>query len=429
MFNKLLRTNGIGNGFVDSLTWGGSVLPYYPAYGTYISSSCGNSAGIGQYDVVTDALGTQFSVSVEVWNQLADGIGGSFWTDSYTSNVSPCFYPYGYVYDGFVNTTLSWSAPNGDNGTFVWGEHWDVNYYDGTGGSIHEDGTFNQYEYGYVISSNDAAGHVVNLQNGNWAFWYGYGYYLDQEQQSVYVYPCSIVTPFYVGWNSYDIFADGAGGTYSSFADYSYEPYGTFIGNCGDYNYYSNGEGSYYQGEYTGETGYPPYGTYLSGGNGGNYTISTACGDMIVGDYWDDVDYADGNGGYYNDGTSYYNYLSYGTQVGNCGGYNYFSDGSGGYYTEDDGSGGGGGCPSYGTYESSGSYNLTYQINNVTVNIGTYNYDNLADGNCGSYQNGSTTWYSYGEEVWQETVLDPYSGIWFTLHWRSDGNGGVYATL
>jgi hypothetical protein len=427
MLRRLYRLNSTGKGVVMTYPTG----PSYPYYGTVLSIACGTSQGQGYSQDGNDALGTTFSLSIEKWVEIADGSGGSIWQDSYNSNTTPCFYPYGYVYNGFVNTTLNWSAPNGNNGTFVWGEHWDVNYYDGNGGTLHEDGIYNAYSYGYVISNDDASGYVVNLQNGNWAFWYVFGYFLGTGSDQTFVSPCGGSESWYIGDTIYDRFADGNGGEYHSYMGYyNWLSYGTYIGNCGDYNWYSDGGGGYYQGEFTGGNGCPSYGTYISGGNSGNYTISTSCGDMIVGNWYDDVDYADGNCGYYNDGTSYNNYLSNGTQIGDCDGQYYYSDGYGGYYTQSDNTGGGGGeCPSYGTYESSGSYNLTYQISNVTVNIGTYNYDNFADGNCGSFQQGNPSYYSYGEELWQETVLDPNSGYSFILHWHSDGNGGVYATL
>lgn len=323
MFNRPLRTNGIGNSFVDSLSWGRSVVPQYPPYGTYISSACGTYNGLGQYDTVNDALGTQWNVSVEVWNQLADGVGGSFWTDSYTANVSPCFYPYGYVHTGYVNNTLHWSAQNGDNGDFYWGEQWDVNYYDGAGGSVHEDGLYNAYDYGYVISSNDAAGVVVNLQNGNWAFWYGYGYYLGQASYPInYTTECWAVA---IGGYTNNVYADGYGGTYEIFyaGGWSGE---SDIGDCNGYRYHHNGSGevsSYWidTGGGGGGESYPSYGTYLDGSsnpittdiyfNGyvdGNYQSGST--NIEIGYSYNNT-YADGNGGSYSESGNSWAYADY----------------------------------------------------------------------------------------------------------------------
>ena len=109
-------------------------------------------------------------------------------------------------------------------------------------------------------------------------------------------------------------YADGMGGTYQNYVnDYSGWPYGTFLVNSNDYNYYADGNGGYYQGEYTGS------------GNGGNYPEA---GTVVSTDYinnpsiyWEGLGsngyfvfaetaqrdwHADGSGGTYWDG-GYYN--------------------------------------------------------------------------------------------------------------------------
>jgi hypothetical protein len=134
-----------------------------------------------------------------------------------------------------------------------------------------------------------------------------------------------------VGTSSWATYANGSGGSYTTGGN-SYVSYGTLLGNCNDYNYYADGNGSYYQGEYTGGGGgnnYPSYGTEI-GTYCNNITINVGCGDWVVGTD-SGTTYADGMGGSYNSGST--SYVSSGTYIGNCNEQNYYSDGMGGYYT------------------------------------------------------------------------------------------------
>lgn len=137
-----------------------------------------------------------------------------------------------------------------------------------------------------------------------------------------------------VGTSSWATYADGNGGSWSTGGN-SYVSYGTYLGNCNDYNYYADGNGSYYQGEYTGAgesgggSGYPSYGTEI-GTYSNNITVNVGCGDWVVGTD-SGTTYADGMGGSYNSGST--SYVPSGTYIGNCNEQNYYSDGMGGYYT------------------------------------------------------------------------------------------------
>ena len=127
-------------------------------------------------------------------------------------------------------------------------------------------------------------------------------------------------------------YADGSGGSYAGGGN-NYVSSGTLLGNCNDYNYYSNGSGYYYQGEFTGYTpppppDYPANGTELSRSDT-PITANAGCGDWVVGTS-SSVEYADGSGGSYAAGGN--NYVSSGTLLGNCNDYNYYADGNGGYY-------------------------------------------------------------------------------------------------
>jgi hypothetical protein len=151
-----------------------------------------------------------------------------------------------------------------------------------------------------------------------------------------------------VGYWSTTTYADGMGGTYSTGGS-SYTPNGQFVGNCNDYNYYSNGQGGLYQGEYTGQSGggggggssYPSYGTTTGNSGSGDNSIN------INGSYYPNgtysyTEYHDGNGGFYNEYS--YSYLYYGYLFASTSYYDsetmsdvytyYYSDNNGGYYQQ-----------------------------------------------------------------------------------------------
>lgn len=158
-----------------------------------------------------------------------------------------------------------------------------------------------------------------------------YGTLLDSGSNNYIVnVGCGDWSSGYSGWATY---ADGMGGSWTTGGG-SYVPNGTLLGNCNDYNYYADGNGSYYQGEYTGSSGggggesYPSYGTVLDSG-GGPITVDVGCGSWETG-YSGWTTYADGMGGSWTSGGS--SYSSSGTYLGNCNDYNYYADGTGSYY-------------------------------------------------------------------------------------------------
>ena len=170
------------------------------------------------------------------------------------------------------------------------------------------------------------------------------------------------------------------------------------IGGCNEYTFYSNGSGGYYS-----ERNCTPSGTLISSSSepiiAGGWTVGTATINV----------YADGNCGTYQDSSS--SYFSYGTFLGSDGTYNYYSDGSGWYYTELIG----GGCDPNGTLISSSSDPIIaggWTVGTATINV-------YADGNCGTYQDSSYSYLSFG------TLL----GSDGTYNYYSDGSGGYYAQL
>ncbi len=174
--------------------------------------------------------------------------------------------------------------------------------------------------------------------------------------------------------------------------------YGFRIGGCKEYTFYSNGSGGYYS-----QRNCEPSGTLISSSSdpiiADGWTVGTATINV----------YADGNCGTYQDSSS--SYLSYGTFLGSDSTYNYYSDGSGWYYTELIG----GGCDSNGTFISSSSEPIIaggWTVGTTTINV-------YADGNCGTYQDSSNSYLSYGT----------FLGSDGTYNYYSDGYGGYYTDM
>jgi hypothetical protein len=398
MFNRLLRTGGIGNSFVDSLSWGGATAPACPDVGIFLRSQ---DTSRTEYDVLGQPFwmpyttswytdGSCGETSSEVWGLQYFPAG---WVTS-SWNIDIYVTPYGSnsfiigqdeirsIEDGTgINTTMPYQAvyrlPYGTLLTWVENSspfeamsgYWD-NF----------TGNFTTVPAGYYLRN----AYLFDGSNGYFTGSYIYsgqpypdGTYIADQQDSYPQIPSGSGNTFWDG-NDNRIEWDGNGN--AVFRSSGLYANGTFITSDGSYEYYWDGAGSYYSFAIY----YPPYGTLLVPEQSGNYIINTDCGDMIVGDWVDDADYADGMGGIYNNYTSYYNYYTYGTYVGNCNGNNYFSDGNGSYYTEDDGSDE---YPIYGTYLG-GPYNSESTINVGCGDwvVGTYTYDLFADGVGGSYQ-------------------------------------------
>ena len=253
------------------------------------------------------------------------------------------------------------------------------------------------YENGYRIGG---CGEYTFYSNGNG------GYYSERNCEPYGTLISSSLEPIIAdGWTvgtaTINVYADGNCGTYNQNTGNEYLPYGTLLGSDSTYNYYSDGAGWYYK-ELI-EDGCDSNGTFISSSSepiiAGGWTVGTATINV----------YADGNCGTYQDSSN--SYLSYGTFLGSDGTYNYYSDGSGGYYTELIG----GGCDSNGTFISSSSEPIIaggWTVGTTTINV-------YADGNCGTYQDSSNSYLSYGT----------FLGSDGTYNYYSDGSGGYYAQL
>ena len=370
---------------------------------------------------LTDAAGTPWSGYYSPRQIVTDGSGG-YTTLTGSPGGGTCWLPNGYVISTGETVPLGfqWSDSEGHTDYFQYGY---TEY-----GSVIADG-----QNGTIITSQNTvitayAGQIFHSDAGpcggslDLAF-DGVSSYTTSDTRSyptpadtylrsdsgVYtVYVCD--TTFQVGTWSGDFYADGScGGEYFSGTS-EYTPYGTYLTNCGDYNHYSDGAGSYYS-EYTG------------GGCSGD-TGNTSSGDLTI--YISELDTNVTAGSYY--ATEYYNYdcttswsgtdswYSYGTLLASDGNYNYYADGNGSYYSE------GIGDPDPPTCTQDGYIGQVYgdlyvNINGNDYTAGSYTADQYSNSDCSTYTtNSMNSWWSYGTTIYDDGATTYYS----------DGNGSYY---
>lgn len=162
------------------------------------------------------------------------------------------FPPYGTpIGSGTEPLVDLWSyAVSGRSGSFEYGYVGYILYADGSGGSFisygssFETATMNYVVDDYEFETNSrmiwkgiATGVSECTRAGNASG--------TENSGTAYVYISEAGSDYAVGsWTSI-LVNDGVCGTSTQYT-YSYDPYGTFITSYGDYNYYSDGAGSYY---------------------------------------------------------------------------------------------------------------------------------------------------------------------------------------
>lgn len=307
----------------------------FPPYGTLLSSVCSGPEAHDQGDgTYYDVNSNSFVGMFTLWEQLADGSGGSFWVNQGNNqqdvNVS-CWLPqYFYFSTATDGAFVSWSGC-GSSGNFEYGANISYGYWNGDGTQT-TGGYFNDYGFasGTLIYDNGsgccyvyydgAGGYYVSDSCGGgggggggcdaYGTWLGYG--------------CVTVDGY-----------DAAGNYWSGAWQYA-ELYAD--GNCGSYTVVigSNTMGCYL-----------PYGywiSYSSSPSTGEWIVNDSCGNYVAnGNYtyansWGG-EQADGNGGTYAGGGSWqadsgYQFTSgsYSDCDGNYYNYQILSDGSSGYY-------------------------------------------------------------------------------------------------
>ena len=158
---------------------GGTV---YPPYGTLITSQCsGYSAYDSGSEVYTDAEGNPWTGMFTLWQELADGAGGSFWQNSGNNaydDYSSCWYPEGYCITNYSGDNYLYWVACGSNGEFgPYGYYYTIYYSDGAGGYYDASG-------GGYYSPPDAGDIIYQSGESNCCTVYydgGGGYYVDDQ--------------------------------------------------------------------------------------------------------------------------------------------------------------------------------------------------------------------------------------------------------
>jgi hypothetical protein len=305
----------------------------FPPAGTWLSSVCSGWESHDQGNAnYTDANGTNFYGMFTLWEQFADGAGGSYWY-SYGNNATDgrnpatsCWLPqYFYTYNTANPVTFHWEGC-GNSGDFEYGANVNFGYSNGDG-TINDVGYFNNYNY--------PSGTLIFDGGCCQVFYDGMsGYYVSDNcgggcpGNGTYAYSGCVQT------SGYDASGQYWDGTWV-YADFYND------GSCGYYqqNQQTNSNGCYY-----------PYGywlTYEASSSSLHWYIYDSCGSPVSdGDYTYSTSYygtrAEVSGGYYYDGgstgASYGDVITTVTYYDPCADtyYNTYVryDGMGGYYLE-----------------------------------------------------------------------------------------------
>jgi hypothetical protein len=339
---------------------------------TGLSSALSGKADTGHSHGISDISGLNSELSSKVPITLPCGVSydkdsvvyaaGTILTLGYDGGTDGTVTVYGSTGDRFffyqsVNSTHPIrfvSANNFDNKVFTKGPRsWVEGIITPDGLVVHGDLTFPPN--GYLISSSCDSATIEDALYQSWTgnfysnnvyadgnggtysssgynqngCWYPYGFCISTD------YIMSQDTLSWSGLGSSGTFvyhktlgnvrADGNGGTYLENSGNWYAQYSEVIYDGGNGNYIRyDGNGGFY-------ISYPSYGTYL--GNFGGFLYANFIytnEQMQAGTYTEDR-YADGNGGFYSS-NRYDTWYPWGTYLGNSYGYNVYSDGYGGTY-------------------------------------------------------------------------------------------------
>ena len=364
---------GMDNGY-GNVVWGPCSGMIYVPNGTLVLSGT-------DLNYFSDGQGSVYSESKNPNSCDPDGTLISQTTEPILVQIGIDSYQVGYHYENTVangncGTRLELGTEYISNGTYITQFEGSNYYSNGTGG------VYSCQESGTLISSFQNPALIMITQ-------------IDTMAQ--------------VGTYPSNTYADGSCGQYSTDGDITYYSSGTQIASGGGYNFFSNGEGGYYSEQITCDA----YGTYLSGTSSDLTVYISEIGSSYTAGSYSESTYADGNCGTYTESSNSW-YMS-GTQIASDSSNNYFSDGNSGYYYEPISNN----CDAYGTYVSGNNSDATIYISEIGSNYTAgSNYESTyADGNCGTYTESGTSWYSYGTYITNGNGYNFYS----------DGNGGYYS--
>ena len=165
------------NGYYITDTCGGG----YPPEGTLLSSRCAGytsqDAGAEDY---TDASGSIFGGTFTLWEEIANGSGGSTW-NSIGNNASDvnvsCWLPFGFKFDySSYSYSLDWTVSDSGAMTQASGNY---NYANGWSSSSISDGSGGTFSDGYSWSatSGDLIANGTYYDANYGQDWYYYVYY------------------------------------------------------------------------------------------------------------------------------------------------------------------------------------------------------------------------------------------------------------
>jgi hypothetical protein len=390
----------------------------YEDAGITISSYC-------DYTEITDAAGTPWAGYYLPKHTVTNGSGG-YTEVTGNPGEGSCYLPDGYVIStgGTSPLEFNWSDSEGHEGTFQYGTvESETTIANGQGGTTTTGSNVTTITavHGQVIHSDPGAcsGALEILFDSSNNYYTTSDtrqsappadQYIRSDSGSYTVELCN--GTHQLGSWSGDFYTDGScTGEYFSGTS-EYVPSGTYLTNCDDYNYYSDGAGSYYS-EYTGG----------GGGCSGN-TGNTSSGDLTI--YITELDTNVTAGSYY--ATEYYNtdcttswsgtdsWYSSGTLLASDGDYNYYADGNGSYYVESIGDPDPPSCTQDG-YIGQVSGDLFVNINGQEYTAGSYTADQYSNADCSTYTtNAMNSWWSYGTTIYNDGTTTYYS----------DGNGSYY---
>ena len=305
----------------------------FPPAGTWLASVCSGPDAHDQGNAdYTDANGSVFNGMFSLWEQLADGAGGSNWTkigDNQTDGQTPttsCWFPqYFYFSNGTDQVGFYWEAC-GSSGNFYYGQNYFYSYSNGDG----------------TTSSGG-----------------GYGSYGYSEGYTIYDSVCCQV---YYDGNSGYYYSDNCGGGVCP-------SYGTSLGSGCVSTSGTDAAGNYWSGAWV-------YADFFADGNCGQYTgneVTNLNNCYYPSGFWTEYSSSQStNDWYLYDSCS--NYVASGTYVYANSSSGQQADGSGGTY-----SAGGSWNASYGDYFIGGSYS--------DCDGNYYNYEVRSDGMNGYYFN------------------------------------------
>jgi hypothetical protein len=239
----------------------------FPAYGTYIETLVQQTYPISNGGSSLEISGTYYPTQTATVDRLADGAGGSFldWANAY--DVA-------YISYGVSITNISGSTSVDVNGTnYTNGEFTDTYLHNGSGG-YYTESVYNYYPYGTYLTNIGSGSNSISTPVGSFTYetwddktYYtdgGSGYYVDTNNYVSAVsgdYIGSDSTPGssstevpsgsgnyfnYETWDYLEYYYDGGFGYYASKYNLWSASYGDFITNDGSYDYYWNGDGTYY---------------------------------------------------------------------------------------------------------------------------------------------------------------------------------------